>query len=41
MMQVIVLLLVVGGVVGLGYLWERSAERRVPGEYTDAGEDGL
>lgn len=41
MMRVLVTLLVMGLVIGLGYLWERHVESRVPGEYTDAGEDGL
>ena len=41
MIRAIVLLVVVALVFGCGYLWERREERRVPGENTDAGEDGL
>ena len=28
-------------VLVLGAFWERHLEKRVPGEYTDAGEEGL
>ena len=37
----LVLLASVVVLLGLGALWERHLEKRVPGEYTDAGEEGL